>query len=325
MTKVSRIINTHLVQADRPYSIYRFVYDRELTGLAAVVATLLIVKEDDNGNVITESKPVYKWIAGNVIWEDDHARTFEEKNCSDIEYFGKEGETVGIEKLNELKLMDIKDGDGEMGLESMISMIEQAGMNFSKDYQRPENFENIPLYVVKNNYDKNNRQCFLRSAEHLSFNIELTDCYSKWSNPFSLLAWEIHEWQGIIGKDSVITFVSGYNKERPKNTIVTKILENIGLYMKHIEESEREDGESLMDNALHIRCTIGKPTVSVDDLKNFLEESRYSEGENIILGLKEENLLSVDADTIVFSPVVEQLADALVVINETLHKLDNED
>jgi len=97
VTFQNSVVQSQYVPEEKPYAVYYFTWDESVTSIAQRIGTLLVGRQDEDGEVAFHAKPVYRLLSDYMV-ANDHC--FVSGDAADIvsdeEFLGFAGDTMGL-------------------------------------------------------------------------------------------------------------------------------------------------------------------------------------------------------------------------------------
>lgn len=143
---------SHYIPCDKPYKVYVFVDNWE-TRIAQQIGTMVIVKQNENGEITYEYKPGFRFddspiyhTSERVVFTDD------DDWFSDEDYLGTVGDTVGMYEVCVVLNKEARFGYSIMMPQEAIEMMERSGLkvDIKKDLPKDGILRDLSVAISNN-------------------------------------------------------------------------------------------------------------------------------------------------------------------------------
>lgn len=297
---------SHYVPAEKPYAVYAYVWEGPYTAIAQLIGTMLVGKPDKDGMLKFAGKAVYRMPSNSML---DFAHCFIPEDMGELEsdevQLGFVGDTVGLEKVAQVKWLDLVRSEGCFTPESAVRDMRCAGLKV----EMPERTE---FHTVDCDFSSQHQSScgrndyYLDVEEQAPIRVKIWEASSNKSNKgfrvFSSLQRQLKDWQ------EVGVFVFGL-KMKGGDAFYQQQLDELwaltGVY------ADYEDDDFHLDHLLRYRDELGTGRCFYDDYSNAVKKAMwndYQKGDQDLQWAIDKGLATREGNIIQFSADVERMA-----------------
>lgn len=302
----SGLTHSHYIPAEKPYAVYAFVWEGPNTTIAQLIGTILVGKTNEDGDVVFDNKPVYRIPEKDML---DFYHCFIPKDMGPIVndelFIGFAGDTMHLEDITKIKLMDLIDSDGYYSPEVIIENMRRAGLKV----ELPERVDIEHLAVeIKTEYTDGGKSidCYLEVTENAPLRVKFWNGKSNRScrniNIMEQLGRQINDW------NKVNVFLSGWtmaDKDKQYQEQIDELWRMTLLYGKYI----KSDDDCLIYRLLKARETLGTDRCFYDDLVAAMAKQYYTFSDDNLQWAVDNNILTREGSIYRFSGDFEKMAN----------------
>jgi hypothetical protein len=135
MSNQNNSFQSQFVPAEKPYTVYAFVWGGENTTVAQLIGTMVTGTIDEKGNVKYTTNAVYRCPSDRMLafehcFIEGHT---DEITTNDTYLLGRVGDTVGMEALSQVSWLEQYEANDDFILNYSVKLIKAAGLTLEID------------------------------------------------------------------------------------------------------------------------------------------------------------------------------------------------
>ena len=302
MSQQNSFFQSQFVPAEKPYAVYAFVWEGTNTSIAQLIGTMVTGQIDKDGEVCYKTNAVYRMPRKDML---DFEHCFIDNHTGEICFdstnlLGFVGDTVGIEAISIVYLIDQKYGDNSIKLKSIVQMIEKAGLKIDKNVKQI-GIQKGQTYQEQNPSTGKMEYCLDIHGQIAIF----TNLMQKKSHIIKDVAEKFREWEELGIKDFTIQMA-----HEDQQACYTELLDMASFYNSHSKEPENVP--SLLYTLIQAREELNKNECSYDKLATSMRHIYWTDYykkhvDDEIQKAIQDHLITRNGDIIQFCNDIERM------------------